>query len=431
MAASKLSMEINWLVLEYIKRYILFQISNGFPPNNEINIVINNGSPTFFRVPPQTIPISAEELPSEYTRPSFVYKRITKPRDYAGPIYRYITDPLFKCDSERLYTFHTGSANELHSKYYIPVFNGKEDEPGSYHQFDIAYAHISGSGSSYMLDQYTNAYPAKSMYKKYLLECLDNKNNKFPFKNGINGDYFYAIHFNKELFKDRIDPGNIQIHLSPIVSNQTQSINTGSNFYANDSSSIVYSLIDDSGDGDNLYSEHEDTRDYYYLVSGSLNQGIYGKPTDNAWGVIFPRKGIIILDGVVLDQSCSFNTVTASIDGDNIRKLFVSISSSAIPTTYRIETGSWYGRSAEEKIVETYFCRIGANEMNYSNNSTYISGSNRVIKQARFYEEPKVYVSSIGLYNERRELVAIGKLKNPILKKDTEEYVFQVRVRLN
>jgi len=429
--SSKLSMEINWLVLEYIKRYILFQISSGFPSRDRISIVINNGNPTFFVVPPQVITSSPDVLPNEFNRQSFAYKRIIKPDDYAGPMFRYNTKPLFKCDNERLTTFHTGSTNSLHSKYYIPILNAIEGESGAYYQFDISYAHISGSGSSYMLDQYTNAYPAKSMYKKYMLECLDRDTGKFPFKNGINGDYFYAIHFNQELFKDRIDPGNIQIHLSPIISNPSQSINTGSNFYANDSSSVVYSLIDDSGDGDNFYSEHEDTKDYYYLVSGSLNQGVHGKSKDNAWGVIFPRKGIIILDGVVLDQSCSFNTVTSSIDGDNIRKLFVSISSSAVPTTYRVNPGSWYARSAEETISETYFCRVSRDDFNYSNNITYRSGSNNIIRYSRFYEEPKVYVSSIGLYNDRRELVAIGKLKNPILKKDTEEYVFQVKVRLN
>ncbi len=431
MAASKLSLEINHLTLEYIKRYLLFQISNGFPSRDRVNIVINNGEPSFYLVSPQISPVPTSGLPNEYNLPSYSYKKITKPRDYAGPFYRYITEPLFKCESEQLSTFHTGSANSLHSKYYIPIFDGISSENTSYHQFDISYAHISGSGSSYMLDQYTDAYPAKSMYNKYLLECTDKKIGKFPFKNNVNGDYFYVIHFNRELFKDRIDPGNLQIHLSPIVSNPIQSINTGSNFYANNSSSVVYSLIDDSSDGDNYYSEFEDTRDFYYLVSGSLNQGIHNKSGDNAWGVVYPRKGIIVLDGVVLDQSCSFNTVTSSIDGDNTRKLFLSISSSATQTAYRTVTGSWYGRSAEETITETYFCRVARNELNYSNNLTYKSGSYSLIRYPEFYEYPKVYVSSIGLYNDRRELVAIGKLKTPILKKDTEEYVFQVKVRLN
>ena len=175
----------------------------------------------------------------------------------------------------------------------------------------------------------------------------------------------------------------------------------------------------------------EGIQDYYYVTSGSLRDGVYGNPEDDAWGVVFPKMGLIVLDGVVLDQSCSFNTVTASIDGDNIRKLFVSISGSSSPNSARIHTGSFFARSTEEHIYETYFCRANYYEFNYSNNYTYTTGSLGEIKNLMFKREPNTYITSIGLYNKKKELVAIGKLPKPVLKNEGTEYIFQVRLRLN
>jgi hypothetical protein len=44
---------------------------------------------------------------------------------------------------------------------------------------------------------------------------------------------------------------------------------------------------------------------------------------------------------------------------------------------------------------------------------------------------PITYISSIGLYNDDRELIAVGKLPRAIIKKPNEEHVIQVRLRLN
>jgi hypothetical protein len=46
-------------------------------------------------------------------------------------------------------------------------------------------------------------------------------------------------------------------------------------------------------------------------------------------------------------------------------------------------------------------------------------------------DNPKSYITTIGLYNKKRQLIAVGKLKNPILKTSGDEVIFQVRVRLN
>ena len=365
----------------------------------------------------------------------FVDKVFSKVIDVSLPVSKNRTYPLWKCNSEKLNTFFTSSNGTKLDKYFLSVYDGDHSDVRSFKEFEISYGHIDGSGSLY-LEGETNIMPSKAMYSKYKVDTFGIMSGSFgevqpfTFKNGIVGRSVYFIQFDRDMFRDMIDPGNFQLSLAPLSSSADQLINTGSNFYVDPSSSITYTLIDDSFDTKQRNTDQFSLRTHYNLVSGSLKDGVYGEPGDNAWGMFFPQSGLIVLDGAVLDQSCSFNTVTASIDGDNIRKLFLSISGSAAYSENRVVTESFFARSAERNIVQTYFCRVDQDEFNYSNNPTYVSGSNNEIKNSFFVKEPQTYITSVGLYNRQRELIAIGKLKRPLLKKQNTNYVFAVRVRI-
>lgn len=419
------SLQINKNILEWMAAYVRFLIEEEYPKFDDIQVFNDT-------LPSSTSPRIRFVNNGPPKQDNSLIFKIT---DTSLPIKEWRTTGLFSCNnSERINTFVSGTVSSDHQQYFMSIYNKPTTHPNSYHEFDLAYAHISGSGSSYevtVLTEPSELLPAKTMFRKYMLDCFDTVEGKFPFKNNKNGNYFYAIHFNRNSFKDRLDIGNFQLTLAPISSSANQLINTGSNFYPNPSSSVIYTLIDDSIDGKEYVTYTEELKDYYYLVSGSLNNGIYGESENDAWGVVFPRKGLIILDGVVLDQSCSFNTVTASIDGDNIKKLFYSISGSVTQNAVRTETGSWWGRGSSEYMTETYFCRALPSEMNFSNNPTYVSGSNKELKYLTMRDEPQTYITSIGLYNRHKELLAIGKLEKPLLKKYNTECNFHVRIRLN
>jgi hypothetical protein len=231
--------------------------------------------------------------------------------------------------------------------------------------------------------------------------------------------------------KDRLDAGNFELFLTPLSGSSNQLINTGSNVQVSQTSTELFSLIDDSGDSKQSTSDREDILEVYNLVSGSKRDGVYADEDANAWGLVYPKLGVIILDGTVLDQSCSFNTVTASIDGDNISKLFLSLSGSASVTTARNYSGSFFARSNEKVVNQTYFCRVNTDEYNLSSNPSYSSGSLNELKFAYFKDNPHAYITSIGLYNSNNELLAIGKLKRPIIKNNNKSYIFEVKMRIN
>lgn len=368
---------------------------------------------------------------------TYVTKTLSKIIHKSSPTLEWRTFPLWKCVGERLYKFFTGSNGVTNDKFYLSVYNKLPGSAESYHQFDISYGHKFGSGSRYTLDGGLMR-PSQVMYKKYLLECYEPnptsskaRPTTFEFKNGVNGDSVYFIQLDRDQFKDMLDPGNFELCLSPLSSSSNQLINTGSNCVLDQSSTTIYTLIDESWDAKQNATDQKTLKEWYYVTSGSKRDGVYGEESDNAWGVVFPKIGLIVLDANVLDQSCSFNTVTASIDGDNIYKLFLSISGSSSTTVSRSFSGSFFARSAEKVVKETYFCRIGQNEFNYSTNPTYVSGSDNSFKYTYFERDPHSYITTIGLYNKKGDLVAVGKAKNPILKNSSKSYVFEVKVRLN
>ena len=74
-----------------------------------------------------------------------------------------------------------------------------------------------------------------------------------------------------------------------------------------------------------------------------------------------------------------------------------------------------------------YFCRANHNEYNYSSNPTYLSGSKIVVKNEST-DIPVSYITSIGLYNDRRELLAVAKLSEPLKKTPDTEFTLRVRL---
>ena len=74
-----------------------------------------------------------------------------------------------------------------------------------------------------------------------------------------------------------------------------------------------------------------------------------------------------------------------------------------------------------------YFCRTGHNEFNYSGNPSYLSSSKIVVKDEST-DTPISYITTVGLYSEENELLAVAKLSEPLRKTPETEYVLRVRL---
>lgn len=92
-------------------------------------------------------------------------------------------------------------------------------------------------------------------------------------------------------------------------------------------------------------------------------------------------------------------------------------------------------QSKEVSKSYIYFARIKNSKFNHSNNKTYSeldanTGEYRIDSDIRYADNnlPITYITTIGLYNNENELLAVGKLSNPVFKSYSNELLIKVKV---
>jgi hypothetical protein len=290
---------------------------------------------------------------------------------------------------------------------------------GSATQFSIAWGHALGSGSD--SQGQLNDSPSKAIYSQYRQLLLNPTDTRFTTKGSGSTDYIYVVNFKRNRLKERMDPGNFELPLSKIntrTSNATGSVTTASG---------VFTLIDDSSIAS---ATLVGSGKVFNIVSGSINSGVYNPTAPVYYGLMYPDYGTLILDGKMMDQQLGFKTVSgSSVEGNNHFVLYHSISGSSLTTNP--STGDPYSFLARnsEKITSThYFVRIKNAEYNFSNNPSYVTGSVGQIAQSSFIGDPKTYITTIGLYSNSQELLAVAKLSKPLLKSFQREALIRVKL---
>jgi hypothetical protein len=74
------------------------------------------------------------------------------------------------------------------------------------------------------------------------------------------------------------------------------------------------------------------------------------------------------------------------------------------------------------------FVRSRNAEFNYSTNPSFISGSTGEVIFSYFINNPQVYPTTVGLYNDANELLAVAKLSRPLQKNFTKEALVRVKL---
>jgi hypothetical protein len=341
-----------------------------------------------------------------------------------------VTRALWSNNVGNLTTFYTSSAqNSTSKRYYYEIFNSASGDCGSEGQFAVAWGHKQGSGSADEGGQ-INDTPSRAIYGQYKQLCLDPDQERFII-NGTATDSIYAINVARARMREYLDEGNLELNLQRLSGSQwlagggAQNAWTGSNVRPFPTQAVLR-LIDDSTVANGTITT---AGEVYNIVSGTLEDGIYNSSSPHYYGLLYRRLGIVILDGNKLDQSASFLTVTGSeIPGDNAYKLFTSISASALYTDASGDRLGFAGRSAEKVKSTHYFVRVRNQEYNFSNNPTFTTGSEGDLAQPTMIGNPTTYITSVGLYNDQKELLAVAKLNKALKKTFSSEALVKVRL---
>jgi hypothetical protein len=77
------------------------------------------------------------------------------------------------------------------------------------------------------------------------------------------------------------------------------------------------------------------------------------------------------------------------------------------------------------------FCRLSADEFNYSSNPTFTDANNRIVVIDQGQEDTQqsfVFITSIGLYDANDNLLAVGKLSRPVMKSNERDLTTRLRL---
>ncbi len=84
--------------------------------------------------------------------------------------------------------------------------------------------------------------------------------------------------------------------------------------------------------------------------------------------------------------------------------------------------------NSQETISSNYiFVRVRNGEYNYTTNPSIITGSGDFV-YSNFINSPQTFPTTVGLYNNNNDLLAVAKLSKPLVKDFTKEMLIRVKL---
>ncbi len=322
----------------------------------------------------------------------------------------------------------SNSYEALSGLYYFNVYNSDPNtgtNVDSQVHFSIAYGNYYGSGSG-SPDTASLIKPTKAIYSQYRNYLLQPTDTFFSFRSGsltktvdtitdstftAPGSSIYIIAFSADKFKDKVDEGQLEFTLSGSTGRLT--------------------LVDDS-------PALNTQQDVYSIVSGSIVDGVSsvssGSVRYDGYGLFYPKTGIVILNAEKIYEATGISADLSSTGAYKVnqKKIYDGL---RLAGRYMFKV-----RKSEYFPSRQYFVRVKNKDFNYSNNPTYIAdGLNDkdndgvllprgTIKNSSFLTDPKTYPTTIGLYDDSNELVAIAKFSAPREKSFDTELLCRVRI---
>lgn len=329
-----------------------------------------------------------------------------------------VVRPMWSGDTNNLANYYTSSV--ITSSFYINVYAeypGNLPATSASVQFAVQYGNKYGSGSAYINPTVTTVMPDSSsltpsrvVYGQYRTLLLGTESGSFVFGND-NPDGIYVINIARNRYKEHIQPGSLTLQL----------LNGSSQIILTDNSQILpTSNYTTAG------------TQYYTLISGSGGTPYEANQYASIYGYLFPDNDIIVLNPSALSKNIisggiGFNpTVDAPGTDNNIAFQFYTLISASSAATGNT-TGSFSLQSAENISAHYFFTRVKNQDFNYTTNPSIIDANGNLI-YTTLINNPQTFITTVGLYNDQNELLAVAKLSRPLVKDFTKEALIKVKL---
>ena len=337
---------------------------------------------------------------------SGAFKLFDASNDVVKNIKSTISSGIWSGGSGTLAAYYTQSAqsSSLGDYYYDIYKTSPLTDSEAEVQFSITYGHLEGSGSLGTVGAATGNRATAAIHAQLVNLLLGPNVDRFTYAGDTTSKEFYAISLKRSRMREKVDPGNWELWL--------------------DGGANLVKLIDDSKATTNPSSGVGGR--VFNVVSGSIQTGTAVTKTAAASqagggiGLFYPDVGLIVLNADQMDSLVADITTVTTSDtvGANVPRFFNSI-----------VQGAKFQARREERLSSThFFCRAGNKEFNFSNNPTFFTGSTGDFTNPTFFKDPKTYITTVGLYNNANELLAVAKLSQPVLKSYSREALIKVKL---
>ena len=342
------------------------------------------------------------------------FYKIFNPAEDVNEDNAIVTSGLFQDGASSITAFHTSSTQYSNTgDYSIDVYRYDPASNASASvQFGVAYGHKEGSGSLGTKGA-TGDRTTAAIFGQFNNLINPPETTAFKFQANTTSKQIYAIVFNRARMREAIEPGGWELRL-----------------HAGGAGTTTVKLIDDSSTNKGGNTDQRNFAPEYNVVSGTLSGGTSIKTAASAetsgnggsYGTFYPKLGVILLNPERLQAAPLLMATVSASNTDNRNDL----------TFFKaIKSGSYFQAKRQEEITSRhYFVRATANNFNSTTNETFytesVSGVKQVISGIR--TDPRVYITTVGLYNGDSELLAIAKLSKPILKSKSREALIKVKL---
>jgi len=329
-----------------------------------------------------------------------------------------VTAPCWTNNVYDLTNFFTSSTQEssLQGDYVLAVYQTASTNSTAAIQFYLGYANQLGSGSVAYNSQIPQYSPSSTLYGQWRNLILEDENAQFLFGDVTQSDFF-IVAVERANYKQSLFPGSLNLLLT---GSGTTKINLTDN--SNDISVVpyingtrVYQLVSGSNGSATTTT-----------VSGASQAGF---TKSGSYGWFVPDMGAILLNaqalaltagegGIALSYSGSFGNQANVVNGYNNTKIFTAISG-----------GDSFELNSQENVTSDFvFVRPQNAEFNYTTNPSFITGSTGEVLYSTYINNPQVYITTVGMYNDANELLAVAKLSRPLVKDFTKEALIRVKL---
>lgn len=313
-----------------------------------------------------------------------------------------ITSTLWSDAQPTLTTFYTSSTQEAGSSgdYYLSIYQTASADTTAAVQFDIAYGNKQGSGSVAYNSGVVGKSPTSTIYGQYRTMVLGDENTDFTFGDFTSTD-FIAMPIERARYKEGLFPGSLNLTLT----------NGSNTLHITDNSKDVSSIT------------FVDSGRKFELVSGS-NGAAYsgtGYSDSGSYGWMLPDIGVLLLNPSAVSHSIGLDFTSSWVNTSN-----GEVNTNTFDV---ISDGASFKLNSQETITSDFvFVRARNAEFNYSENPSYISGSTGEVLYDEFINSPQSYITTVGMYNDNNDLLAVAKLSKPLLKDFTKETLVRVKL---